>query len=99
MMVVVQWVSGMELHQFAQVGTKHKHAILSPLYACIAVCHSLSLTNGMISYSPDTTPRLEGIVATHSCNNGYILSGGVNRTCQSDRTWSGGSITCEGVVY
>ena len=49
----------------------------------------------MISYSPDTTPRLEGTVATHSCDVGYELSGGTERTCQSDRTWSGGVITCE----
>ena len=63
---------------------------------CTATCPDLYLTNGMISYSPDTTPRLEGTVATHSCDVGYILSGGTERTCQSDRTWSGGNITCEG---
>ena len=51
----------------------------------------------MISHSPDTTPRLEGTVATHSCVVGYALSGGSVRTCQSDRTWSGGNITCEGI--
>ena len=63
---------------------------------CAAVCHNLSLTNGIISYSPDTTPRLEGTVATHSCDDGYILSGGVNRTCQSNGKWNGGSTTCKG---
>ena len=61
-----------------------------------ATCPDLDLPKGEISYSPDTTPRLEGTVAAHSCDVGYILSGGANRTCQSDRTWSGGSITCEG---
>ena len=35
-------------------------------------------------------------MATHSCDVGYGLSGGTERTCQSDRTWSGGNITCEG---
>ena len=60
----------------------------------IAICLNLTFTNGVISYSPDTTPRLEGTVATHSCDVGYVLSGGSVRTCQSDRTWSGGEITC-----
>ena len=50
----------------------------------------------MISYSPDTTPRLEGTVATHSCDGGYGLSVEDDRTCQSDRTWSGGNVTCGG---
>ena len=65
-------------------------------YAITATCPNLTLTNGMISYNPDTIPRLEGTVATHSCDVGYGLSGGSVRTCQSDRIWSGGSITCEG---
>ena len=63
---------------------------------CTATCPNLILTNGMISYSPDTTPRLEGTVATHSCDVGYVLSNGTQKTCQSDRTWSGGSSICEG---
>ena len=63
---------------------------------CTAICPDLDLANGVISYSPDTTPRLEGTVATHSCDVGYGLSGVTERTCQSDRTWSGESITCEG---
>ena len=70
--------------------------IITFAYMCTAVCHRVSLTNGMVSYSPDTTLRLEGTVATHSCDVGYVLSGGVNRTCQSDGKWTGGSITCEG---
>ena len=61
-----------------------------------ATCPDLDLTNGVISYSPDTTSRLEGTVATHSCVDGYVLSGGTERTCQSNRTWNGGNITCEG---
>ena len=35
-------------------------------------------------------------MATHSCDVGYGLSGGTERTCQSDRTWSGEIITCKG---
>ena len=57
-------------------------------------CQSLSLTNGMISYS-DLTRGVDSI-ATHSCDAGYTLNGGSNRTCQSDGTWSGSSPACEG---
>ena len=97
MTVVVQRVSGMELLQFVKVRTKTQACdAITFTCMCTAICSSISSTNGMISYSPDTTPKLEGTVATHSCDDGYILSGGINRTCQSDRTWSGGSITCEG---
>ena len=38
-------------------------------------------------------------MATHSCDVGYGLSGGSMRTCQSDRTWSGGEITCQRESY
>ncbi|XP_064386156.1 uncharacterized protein LOC135334774 isoform X2 [Halichondria panicea] len=63
---------------------------------CTALCDDLIvLANGVISYSPATTPRLEGAMATHSCTEGYGLSGGMERTCQSDRTWSGVIITCQ----
>ena len=68
------------------------------LHFSSAICLDLAMpTNGVISYSADTTPRLEGTVATHSCDVGYELSGGTERTCQSDRTWSGGVITCIGM--
>ena len=67
------------------------------LFSCTAICSDFNLTNGMITYSPNPTSRLQGTVAIHSCNDGYVLSGGVNRTCQSDRTWSIENITCEGI--
>ena len=65
-------------------------------YVHAAICSNLTVLNGVINYSPDTTHRLEGTSATHSCDVGYGLSGEAERTCQSDRTWSGGKITCEG---
>ena len=65
-----------------------------------AVCPDLpTLTNGVINYSPSTTLKLQGNVATHSCDVGYGLSGGSVRTCRSDRTWSGGVITCPRKSY
>ena len=66
-----------------------------------ATCVDLpTLTNGAITYSPNSSPRLETARATHTCITGYELSGGtVNpRVCQSDRSWSGGDITCLGEV-
>ena len=35
-------------------------------------------------------------MATHSCSAGYSLSNGIERTCQSDRSWNGENINCEG---
>ena len=83
------------------LGNYFRHSIvyynLMILLSCAAICSDFNLTNGMITYSSNTIPRLEGTVATHSCNDGYMLSGGVNRTCQSDRTWNKENITCEGI--
>ncbi len=58
-----------------------------------AICPDLpTLVNWGISYNPISFPRLQGAMATHSCNEGY--TGGGTRTCQSDRAWSGSSLTC-----
>ena len=60
------------------------------------LCLSLpTLTNGMIFYSDPTLG--EGSVAFHSCDTGYTLNGGSTRTCQSDGTWSGSALACEGL--
>ncbi len=68
-----------------------------PVCTLTAICPDLpALANGMISYSPTSSPRLEGAMATQSCVTGYrVLSGGVTRTCQSVKTWNGSSLTCE----
>ena len=34
-------------------------------------------------------------VASFACNYGFVLNGGETRTCQSDKTWSDGEITCK----
>ena len=71
------------------------HKGIVPFFS--VTCSDLTVpTNGVINYHPDTTPRLEGTVATQSCDDGYEPLGGTERTCQSDRTWSGGVITCIG---
>ena len=62
----------------------------------LAFCDDITLTNGMVIYDPTSSPRLEGTTATHNCNSSYVLSGGSQRICQSDKTWSGEIVTCNG---
>ena len=59
-----------------------------------AVCPSLSLENGDVSYS--ITNRDIGSVATHTCNPGYRLSpqGGATRICTINNGWDGQNVTC-----
>ena len=66
------------------------------LYFITAICDNLPVpTNGFIAYDPDTSPILEGAMATHSCVTGYRPSSGPDRVCRSDGTWSGGVIICQ----
>ncbi|XP_064392474.1 CUB and sushi domain-containing protein 2-like [Halichondria panicea] len=61
-----------------------------------AICPVLTLSNGFIVYDPNSSPVLEGAMATHACVTGYQLSlSPATRICQSDRMWSGDDITCE----
>ena len=75
--------------------------ILSWIPFLTAICSDLPTpVNGVIIYSPTSTPRLQGAMATHSCVTGYQLSSSTTtRTCQSDRTWSGSSLTCQSELY
>ena len=57
-------------------------------------CRSLSLTNGIVSYS-DPTLGVDS-VATHSCDTGYTLNGGSTRTCEGGGIWTASAPTCEG---
>ncbi len=59
-----------------------------------ATCDDLILSNGAVIYSLSTIPRLEGTVASFSCNTGYTLSSTTTRTCQSDRQWSESTPVC-----
>ncbi len=77
---------------------KYTHILLflkAHSYTCTAAvgCGPLTaLSNGAIVYTPDSTPILQGAMATHSCNEGY--TGGGTRICQFNRMWSGSSLTC-----
>ena len=62
-------------------------------------CNDLSeVANGNVSYynSGSSNRRLVNAVATYSCNSGYSLEGGENRTCEVDGDWSGTAPTCVG---
>ncbi len=60
-----------------------------------AICPELpTLVNGMIIYSPSSSPRLEGTIATQSCNEGHLPSTASTRTCQTSMQWTGSSLTC-----
>ena len=37
----------------------------------------------------NSTGNVEGDTVTYFCNRGYRLSGGANRICQSNGSWSG----------
>ena len=61
----------------------------------------LTLSNGIISYSVDTTAEFEIMtIATHSCNAGSTLVGAMTRTCMQDDQadavgeWSGSPPSC-----
>ena len=63
----------------------------------------LSRANGMVTYVVDTTAAFEVVtIATHACNAGFALVGGMTRTCMVDDqvdvvgVWSGSPPTCEG---
>ena len=65
------------------------------LFYLTVVCDDLSpLENGKIVYNSEESPRLLGTVATHICNQGFILVGGVNRTCEESTEFSGSPPTC-----
>lgn len=49
------------------------------------------LGNGTISYSPNTAL---GGVATHSCDEGFIVQGGAERVCLPSGEWEEANIFC-----
>ena len=51
-------------------------------------------TNGQVSTGRTTF----GQTATYSCDPGYNLVGGTQRTCQVTGVWSGSVPTCQGML-
>ena len=57
----------------------------------VSVCQNLTAPeNGTVTLSGNTL----GETARYSCNHGYTLSDGNNRTCGHDGTWSGSDPLC-----
>ena len=52
-------------------------------------------TNGQVNHTAGTTFRQ---TATYSCDPGYNLVGGTQRTCQVTGVWSGSVPTCQGML-
>ena len=71
-------------------------SLYSSLSELIAVdCGDLTPpSNGSVAFTFTTFGN--GSIANYSCDTGYILYGDMNRTCQSNGTWSGSAPTCEG---
>ncbi len=89
----MDWINA-KLQRYMKTSIANLHGF--PISNDAAICYSLTLAHGVIRYSPYTTPRLEGTVATHSCGEGYGLSPSVRtRTCQPDKTWSGENVACQ----
>ncbi len=57
------------------------------------------IPNGAIRYGPDMTADFdEGTVATHTCNEGFMLgAGSETRTCLETGRWSGLIPVCRGM--
>ena len=76
------------------------HSLLCTVipYTCTAEeCSALApIPNGVITYGPDMIADYDvGTVATHTCNEGFILSvGSPARVCLVSRRWSGFTPVC-----
>ena len=64
-------------------------------YFLFSVCESLSNpTNGGVVINDST--RVVGSIATYSCDDGFLLSGSIERECQDNGMWSGNEPLCIG---
>ena len=55
----------------------------------------MPVANGGVVYSDSDMTFMT--VAQHFCDNGFTLSGSVQRICQLDGIWSGIPASCEGM--
>ena len=65
----------------------YNHSMSKSLITYTAIeCPPLpTITNGMISYSPDVTPDYDlGTEATYTCEAGFYLEGNEVRVCMDD---------------
>ena len=72
---------------------------ISLIHPTVSCTDLPSINNGVITYSPTDSPRLEGTVATYSCVTGYTVVGVDMRTCVdsgSGGDWNGMEPICTG---
>ncbi len=75
-------------------------SLFTQFFPFTAQCPELApIPNGAITYGPDMTVDFdEGTVATHTCNDGFILgAGSETRTCLETGRWSGFIPVCRGM--
>ena len=86
----------------------YNHSMSKSLITYTAIeCPPLpTITNGMISYSPDVTPDYDlGTEATYTCEAGFYLEGNEVRVCMDDDGmdaiggWSGREPSCVRKLY
>ena len=73
--------------------------LISLIYPAVSCTDLPSINNGVITYSPTTSSRLEGAVATYSCDTGYTVVGDGMRICVdggSGGDWNGMEPICTG---
>ncbi len=78
--------------------TLHNFVRHLKLFSSTAVeCPALPLIpNGNITYGPDMTADFAvGTVATHTCNEGYLLLGSETRECLVGGRWSSLTPVCQ----
>ena len=54
------------------------------------------MVNCIVGDDSDLNP---GDTCTFTCNDGYMISGSTNRTCQNDGTWNGSNAMCSRGMY
>ncbi len=63
--------------------------LIFSIHTAVQCSPLLAITNGVITYAPDTIPNYDlGTVATYECNSGFVLDlslgGSMTRTCFDD---------------
>ena len=69
--------------------------LISLLNFTVLTCPQLTFDNGVIVVPVNSNLRV-GTVAIYMCNEGLILEGIKNRTCQANGFWSGNEPVCRG---
>lgn len=91
MYVHVISVCALILHENKKINTKLSFSLM--LSADVGCPRLPYIANGYIG---SRNLQAIGVIVTYSCYDGYELLGDENRTCLSNRTWSGNEPFCMG---